>query len=107
MDHALNRNKKEDKIIRNKYVFNNINRVIGRYKRVIAETLVLLGFCVTLLVNISPTFRREVSPPYSGLRVNSRKRNPEYEGSNFLRNAGKAAQQPRRPCSSIRKHVGN
>ena len=102
MDDASNRNNNEDdKIIRNKYVFNNMSRMIGRYNRVIVETLGLLGCCVTWLVNISPTFRREVTPPYSWTH------NQEHEGSKFLRNVGKAAQQPRRPCPSIRKHVCN
>jgi hypothetical protein len=81
--------------------------VISDFNRVIAETLCLLGCRVTWLGNISPTFRRKVPPPYSGLRVNSRTHNPEYEGSKFLRNVGKAAQQPRRPCSSIGKHDCN
>jgi len=44
MDHASNKNNnEEDKIIRNKYVFNNMNRVIGLYNRVIGLLFYLVG----------------------------------------------------------------
>jgi len=87
MDDASNRNNnEEDKIIRNKYVFNNMSRMIGRYNRVIVETLGLLGCCVTWLVNISPTFRREVTPPYSRTITRNMKAVSSFETSGRRRN---------------------
>ena len=110
--HQQNTINEDDKIIRNKYILNNMKTVIWGLHGMTVWKAGLLGFCAMCLGNSFQTFRRNVPPSSSKLWVNSRTHNPEDEGGRFLRNVGKqltnnTAQQPRKPVSSMRKQVFN
>jgi len=108
MQQQNTRNEK-DRIIVNKYMFNNKTVIWGIY-HVNAEEAGLLGCCVMWLGNLLPKFWRNLLPSSSALGVNLRTHNPADEGDGLLQNVGKLlpdqmVQQPRRLPSAVWKQV--